>query len=39
MMKLLFPAPLLSIALFILWLLLNHSVSRGHIVLGVILAC
>lgn len=37
MMKLLFPAPLLSIALFILWLLLNHSVSRGHIVLGVIL--
>lgn len=37
MMKLLFPAPLLSIALFILWLLLNHSVSRGHIVLGAIL--
>lgn len=37
MMKLIFPAPLLSIALFILWLLLNQSVSKGHIVLGAIL--
>lgn len=37
MMKLLFPAPLLSVALFVLWLLLTHSVSRGHIVLGAIL--
>jgi multicomponent K+:H+ antiporter subunit E len=26
MMKLLFPAPLLSAALFVLWLLLNHTV-------------
>ena len=37
MMKLLFPAPLLSVALFLLWLLLNHSVSAGHLVLGGIL--
>lgn len=37
MMKLLFPAPLLSAALFVLWLLLNHSYSKGHIVLGAIL--
>jgi len=37
MMKLLFPAPLLSVALFVLWLLLNHSVSKGHLVLGAIL--
>lgn len=37
MMKLLFPAPLLSVALFVLWLLLTHSVSKGHIVLGAIL--
>ncbi len=37
MMKLLFPAPLLSVALFLLWLLLNHSVSAGHLVLGAIL--
>lgn len=31
------PAPLLSICLFILWLVLNHSISLGHITLGVIL--
>lgn len=37
MMKLLFPAPLLSVALFVLWLLLNHSISPGHLVLGAIL--
>lgn len=37
MMRLLFPAPLLSAALFVLWLLLNHSMSKGHIVLGAIL--
>lgn len=37
MRKLLFPAPLLSVALFVLWLLLNHSVSKGHLVLGAIL--
>lgn len=37
MMKLIFPAPLLSVALFVLWLLLNHSVSAGHLVLGALL--
>ena len=37
MMKFFFPAPLLSIALFVLWLLLNHSVSKGHLVLGALL--
>ena len=37
MMKKIFPAPLLSVALFVLWLLLNHTVSAGHMVLGAIL--
>ncbi len=32
------PAPLLSLLLFFVWLLLNNSVSAGHIVLAVILA-
>lgn len=32
------PTPSLSFLLFILWLLLNNSVSLGHIVLAVILA-
>ena len=36
-MKLLFPAPLLSAALLLLWLLLNRSVSAGQILLGLIL--
>ena len=31
------PAPLLSLALFGLWLLLNHSTSIGHITLGALL--
>lgn len=35
--KLLFPAPLLSSALLLLWLLLNRSFSLGHIVLGLVL--
>lgn len=38
MMKKIFPAPLLSVALFTIWLLLNQSLSIGHIVLAVILA-
>ena len=38
MMNKLFPAPLLSAALFVVWLLLNHSLSKGHIVLGAILS-
>lgn len=33
-MKRLFPAPLLSVALFVLWLLLNLSVSPGNLLLG-----
>ena len=32
------PAPVLSLLLFIVWLLLNNSVSAGHIVLATILA-
>lgn len=35
-MKFILPAPLLSIALFVLWLLLNRSFSAGHMVLGAI---
>ncbi len=35
-MKRILPAPLLSVALFLLWLLLNHSLSAGHAVLGAI---
>ena len=37
-MKKIFPAPLLSVALFLIWLLLNQSVSPGNIVLALILA-
>ncbi|MBV4543503.1 Na+/H+ antiporter subunit E [Pseudomonas vlassakiae] len=33
-MSRLFPAPLLSMALFVLWLLLNLSVSPGNLLLG-----
>lgn len=36
-MKSIFPAPLLSVALLVLWLLLNRSVSSGYVVLGVLL--
>jgi len=36
-MKRLFPAPLLSLSLFALWLLLNLSVSPGNIILAVLL--
>jgi len=32
------PYPLLSLALLVLWLLLNQSVSAGHIVLGSVIA-
>lgn len=38
MMRRILPAPLLSVALFLMWLLLNHSLSAGHMVLGVIFA-
>src|SRR2546427_7778640 len=37
MMKTLLPAPLLSVALFLLWLLLNRSFSSGQILLGALL--
>lgn len=36
MMERLFPAPLLSVALAGMWLLLNHSVSAGHLILAAI---
>jgi multicomponent K+:H+ antiporter subunit E len=32
------PYPLLSLALLILWLLLNQSVSAGHVILGSLIA-
>jgi multicomponent K+:H+ antiporter subunit E len=32
------PAPLLSCVLFVVWLLLNNSVSAGHLVLAAVLA-
>lgn len=37
-MKRLLPAPLLSAALFVLWLVLNDSVSPGHLLLGALFA-
>lgn len=37
-MKRVLPAPLLSLALLALWLLLNRSVSAGHLMLGTALA-
>lgn len=37
MMRRLFPAPLLSAALMVLWLLLNESWSVGHVLLALLL--
>lgn len=37
-MKRLLPSPLLSVALFVLWLLLSRSVSAGHLILAALLA-
>jgi multicomponent K+:H+ antiporter subunit E len=37
-MKRLFPAPLLSLSLWVLWLLLNLSLSLGHVLLGALFA-
>lgn len=37
-MKRLLPAPLLSAALFVLWLLLNRTLGIGHVLLALILA-
>ncbi|MCF5716083.1 Na+/H+ antiporter subunit E, partial [Pseudomonas tremae] len=36
-MKRLLPAPILSLALWLLWLVLNLSISPGHILLGAVL--
>ena len=38
MIKRIFPAPLLSVVLFILWLLLNRSLSAGQMVLALLVA-
>jgi multicomponent K+:H+ antiporter subunit E len=38
MMIRLFPHPLLSIALLLVWLLLNNTLAFGHVLLGAILA-
>lgn len=38
MMKRIFPAPLLSVVLFVLWLLLNRSLSAGQMVLALVVA-
>jgi len=38
MMKRILPAPLVSFGLFVVWLLLNQSLSRGHLVLALVLA-
>lgn len=38
MIRRILPAPLLSVALFGVWLLLNRSLSSGHIALALILA-
>lgn len=37
-MKKILPAPLLSAALFVLWLLLNRTLGTGHMLLGGLLA-
>lgn len=37
-MKRLFPTPLLSLTLFVAWLMLNGSASAGHMLLGAALA-
>jgi len=37
-MRKLFPHPILSLTLWIVWLLLNNTVAPGHMVLGAILA-
>jgi multicomponent K+:H+ antiporter subunit E len=37
MLRKLFPHPFLSLALTIIWLLLNNSIAAGHILLGAVL--
>lgn len=36
MIKRLLPAPLLTLALIVMWLVLNHSLSPGQLILGVV---
>jgi multicomponent K+:H+ antiporter subunit E len=38
MLKSIFPHPVLSVALWLIWLLLNNSADFGHVVLGACLA-
>jgi len=38
MLRKIFPHPLLSVALWLIWLLLNNTASFGHMVLGALLA-
>lgn len=38
MIKRLFPAPLLSVALFVVWLLLNQSLSAGQMLMALLVA-
>ena len=38
MKKRLLPTPMLSVALFVLWLLLNQSLSAGHLFLALVLS-
>ena len=37
-MRRLLPSPLLSLALFALWLALNHSMAPGHLIMAALLA-
>lgn len=37
-MRNIFPHPLLSLILWVIWLLLNNSIDPGHMVLGAVLA-
>lgn len=38
MLRKLFPHPVLSAALWLIWLLLNNTIAAGHVVLGAVLA-
>ncbi len=38
MLRRIFPHPLLSVALWLIWLLLNNTASFGHMLLGALLA-
>lgn len=38
MLRRLFPHPFLSLALWIIWLLLNNTIAFGHVLLGALLA-